>query len=191
MATKSPKAEIAVIDCVLVTVTPESPSNADTLAFDTASQIEVEPQLEETDAITVMVKGVLKAQKPPKKVLTGNTITLHDNVFLPELVKILQGGTIKYDQNDNTKIIGYTPPVAGSNDTGTPFTLIVYSAHYNAAGLIVDYEKISYPHCQGNPMAFGVEDGVFRAPEYSIFSAPDTGEAPYDIDYVSTLPTVT
>ena len=60
----------------------------------------------------------------------------------------------------------------------------------SVAGVIVNYEKISYPNCQGQPVAFGSEDGAFRAPEYIIDSAPDIGEAPYEISYVDELPTL-
>ena len=87
-----------------------------------------------------------------------------------------------------TKIVGYTPPVAGSADKGEVFKLNAYSAQYDASGQIVQYEKITYPNCQGVPVAFGSEDGVFRAPEYTINSAPKTGEAPYEINYVAALP---
>ena len=66
----------------------------------------------------------------------------------------------------------------------------VYSAQYDASGQIVQYEKITYPNCQGVPVAFGSEDGVFRVPEYTINSAPKNGEAPYDINYVAELPTL-
>ena len=133
------------------------------------------------------VKGVLKAQKLGTQTLTGNQITLTDNVFTPELVKILQGGTITETSGN---ITGYTPPVAGSNERGAIFTLKAYSAQYNAAGTIERYECISYPNCQGVPVAFNSEDGAFRAPEYTINSAPDIGEAPYTITYVQSLPTV-
>lgn len=181
---KKSKAEIATIDCCLVTIETEDGE----FGFDTASQIAVEPQLEEEEAVKLVVKGILRAQKPKQVTLTGNEITLTDNVFNPELVLILQGGTIKYDAENPTKIIGYTPPVAGSSDKGEIFKLNAYSAQYNAAGQIVQYEKITYPNCQGNPVAFGSEDGAFRAPEYTISSAPNTGEAPYDINYVAELP---
>lgn len=178
------KAEIATIDCCLVTV-----ETADgEFGFDTSNKVAVEPQIEEEDAVKLVVKGILRAQKPKTTTLTGNEITLTDNVFNPELVLVLQGGTIKYDTEDTKKIIGYTPPVAGSSDKGEVFKLNCYSAQYNAAGQIVQYEKISYPNCQGSPVAFGSEDGVFRAPEYVISSAPNTGEAPYDISYVPELP---
>lgn len=181
---KKSKAEIATIDVCLVTI-----ETADgEFGFDTANTIGVEPQIEEQEAVKLVVKGILRAQKPAQKTLTGNNITLTDNVFNPELVLVLQGGTIKYDAEDPKKIIGYTPPVAGSSDKGEVFKLNAYSAQYDASGQIVQYEKITYPNCEGSPVAFGSEDGAFRAPEYTITSAPKTGEAPYDISYVAELP---
>lgn len=184
MATKR-ATEIPTIDVNLVTIQKKG-DGEDEYILDTASQISVEPQIEEEEAVKLIVKGVLKAQKPATSTLTGNQITLTDNVFTPELVQMLQGGTITKAQ-DGT-VTGYTPPVAGSNEKGDIFTLNAYSAQYNAAGLIVRYEKISYPNCQGVPIAFGSEDGAFRAPEYTINSAPDIGEAPYTITYVDELP---
>lgn len=184
MAAKKSKAEIATIDVCLVTIETE----ANEFGFDTASSISVEPQIEEEDAVKLVVKGILRAQKPKTSTITGNEITLTDNVFNPDLVMILQGGTIEYNVSDDAKIIGYTPPVAGSADKGQVFKLNAYSAQYDASGQIVQYEKITYPNCQGTPVAFSSEDGAFRAPEYVIHSAPKTGEAPYKISYVPSLP---
>ena len=181
--------EIPTIDVVLVTVKTYD-VDADELILDTANKIGVTVATETTDKVTLIVKGRLIAQKPAKTTVTGNTIVLTDNVFNPELVTILQGGTIKYDIADTSKVIGYTPPVAGSDEEGKVFQLKAYSAIYNAAGLITGYECITYPNCKGVPVALQSEDGVFRASEYTINSAPDTGEAPYDLDIVSELPTV-
>ena len=178
--------EIPTIDVNLVTIQEEG-ENKDEYILDTASQIQVEPQIEETEGVKLVVKGVLKAQKLGTSTLTGNQITLTDNVFTPELVKILQGGTVT---ESGGAVTGYTPPVAGSNEKGKIFTLKAYSAQYNAAGQIVRYECIAYPNCQGVPVAFNSEDGAFRAPEYTINSAPDVGEAPYTITYVNSLPAV-
>ena len=183
---KKSKAEIATIDCCLVTIETTDGE----FGFDTSNKVAVEPQTEEEEAVKLVVKGILRAQKPAVKTLTGNKITLSDNVFNPELVLVLQGGSIEYDSVETSKIIGYTPPAAGSSDKGKVFKLNCYSAQYDAAGLIVRYEKITYPNCQGSPVAFGSEDGVFRAPEYTIDSAPKTGEAPYKITYVDSLPTL-
>ena len=188
MAVKKAKAAIATIDCCLITIETGSGGEVKEFGFDTANKIEVEPQLEEEDAVKLVVKGVLRAQKPKQVTVTGNEITLTDNVFDPELVLILQGGEIVYDTHETSKITGYTPPVAGSADKGEVFKLNAYSAQYDASGQIVRYEKITYPNCQGTPVAFGSEDGTFRAPEYTINSAPKTGEAPYEISYVDALP---
>lgn len=182
--TKS-KAEIPTIDVALVTIQ----TSAGEFGFDTSNQISVEPQMNEQDAVQLIIKGKLKAQKPAKSTLTGNKITLTDNVFNPELVKILQGGEIEFDGVTHA-FKSYTPPVQGSADAGETFTLNAYSAQYNAAGQIVNYEKISYPNCTGVPVAFGSTDDEFRAPEYTINSAPDEGEAPYTIEMVDALPTL-
>lgn len=181
---KKAKAEIATIDCSLVTI-----ETADgEFGFDTANSISVEPQVEEEDAVKLVVKGILRAQKPKTSTITGNEITLTDNVFNPQLVLVLQGGEILYDESDQKKIVGYLPPAAGSNEKGEVFKLNAYSAQYDASGQIVQYEKITYPNCQGVPVAFSSEDGAFRAPEYTINSAPKTGERPYEIHYVENLP---
>lgn len=192
MATKKGH-EIPTIDVNLVTI-QEVGSGKDEIILDTASQIEVNIQSETEDAVKLIVKGRLIAQKPSVTTVTGNTITLTDNVFNPEIVAILQGGTVKYwgetghttkvDTDKGFGVASYTPPVAGSTDKGKVFTLRAYSAIYNAAGLLTGYEKIQYPNCQGVPVAFSSEDGAFRAPEYTINSAPNTGEAPYEIEYI-------
>lgn len=162
-------------------------TNATEIAVDTANKVGVEPQTETTDAIKLVKLGRLIAQKPATTTITGHQITLTDNVFIPELVKILQGGTV--EGTDDT--LTYTPPVAGSTDKGQVFELDCYSAQYDASGQIVRYEKITYPNCQGTPVAMSSEDDVFRVPEYTINSAPKEGEAPYKISYVKTLPQFT
>ena len=177
------KAEIPTIDCALVTIEIDG----DEFGFDTSNRVQVETATEETAAVRLVVKGILRAQKKRKYTIVGNTITLTDNVFNPDLVLALQGGTCTYDSTTGA-LTGYTPPVVGSKEELTSFTLNCYSAQYDASGDIVNYEKISYPNCTGQPIAFSSEDDVFRAPEYVIDSAPKKGEAPYVITYVDTLP---
>lgn len=190
--------EIATIDVVLVTV--QNTANSTEIGLTTSNKVEVTPQTETEDAVKNIIKGVLIAQKPATTTVTGNELKLTDNVFNPELVQMLQGGMIKYWADSDKKttadtdagfgVASYTPPVAGSTSKGQVVDMNLYSAIYNAAGLITGYEKIKYPNCQGQPVAFGSEDGTFRAPEYTVTSAPDTGEAPYEITYVTELPTI-
>lgn len=193
--------EIPTIDVVLVTVKPADGSGQE-IGLNTATKIGVTPQIETNDAIKLIVKGRLIAQKPVQNILTGNAITLTDNVFIPEVVQLLQGGTIQYWQEEGKTTEGnedkgfgissYTPPVASSGLKGQVLTLSAYSAIYNAAGIITGYEKIEYPNCQGVPISLSSEDDVFRVSEYTINSAPAEDEAPYKITYLGpdSLPTV-
>lgn len=180
--------EKATIDVARVTV--NVPQVGDTpaveLVMNTASKVAVTANIETQDAIKLIVKGILKAQKPAQNVITGNTIVLSDNLFIPELVQILQGGSVTTDEQGY--VTGYTPPVIGQEYKATPFTLNLYSAVYNASAQITGYEKVSYPNCQGVPVSMSSEDNVFRAPEYTINSYPDVGQAPYTIEYVKELP---
>ena len=192
MATVKKGNEIPTIDVALVTI--EKKGGDVVYAFDTANKLGVNVQTETQDATKLVVKGRLIAQKSESVTITGHTLVLTDNVFIPQVVKLLQGGTIKWwtsadkttSQTTETEfgIAQYTPPVAGSKDKGEICIIKAYSAIYNAAGIITGYERITYPNCTGTPVALNSEDNVFRAPEYTIYSAPDTGEAPYTIDYI-------
>lgn len=186
--------EIATIDVALVSVQSYE-DGADEIILDTANHIQVEVQTETEDAIKLVVKGRLIAQKGEQVTITGNRITLTDNVFNDELVTLLQGGTILYDQTTGD-FIGYRPPVIGDTSStakGKIFKLKAYSAIYNAAGVLTGYERITYPNCQGQPIAFESEDGTFRSSDYVINSAPAEGESPYELDIigVNDLPVVT
>ena len=182
MATKKAAKGIPTIDVSLVVVR----TTAVEIAVDTANKIAVEAQTEESDAIKLVKLGKLIAQKPATTTITGHKITLTDNVFIPDVVKIFQGGTVG-DNSDGYPT--YEPPAAGSTDKGEVFDLDCYSAVYDSSGQIVKYELITYPNCQGTPVVLNSEDDVFRLPEYTINSAPKKGQAPYKISYVDELPT--
>lgn len=183
--TKKKAVGIPTIDVSLVVVRTGTEDNGLEIAVDTANKIRVEPQTETTNAVKLVKLGRLLAQKPSETTITGHQITLTDNVFILELVQIFQGGTIEGEGDT----LVYKPPVAGSAEKGQVFELDAYSAEYDASGQIVKYEKITYPNCQGTPITINTEDGVFRLPEYVINSAPKTGEAPYTISYVKSIPT--
>lgn len=252
--------EVATIDVALVVV---KDSDGNRFGLDTSNKVQVTPVTETKDAVKLIIKDRLISQKPQRVKITGNTITLTDNVFNAQLVQLLQGGTITFskkyssasasitvgkhhivigsdylvfnvatavtgtveyndvtgvleivtaggrqrksytvessapssstaitvtDSADQSQVKSYIPPTVGEHFDSEPFTLECYSARYSASALIIGYEKISYPNCKGVPVAFSSEDDVFRAPEYTINSNPDTDEAPYDIEYVPYLP---
>lgn len=184
--TKKKLEAIPTIDVSLIVIRTGTSGNYVEYAVDTSNKLGVEPQTETTDAIKLVKLNRIIAQKPQRTVITGHQLTLTDNVFSPTLAKILQGGEISgsLETDDFT----YTPPVSGSDDKGEVFELDAYSAQYDASGQIVRYEKTTYPNCQGTPFTESMEDDVFRVSEYTINSAPKTGEAPYKRTYVNELP---
>lgn len=182
--TKKKVQGIPTIDVSLVVIRTGDDSTGVEYAVDTANRIGVEPQVSTTEAIQLIKLGKVIAQKPQTSTITGHQITLRDNVFSPEIMKILQGGQVSGDGVS----LKYTPPVSGSGEKGEVFELDAYSAEYDASGQIVKYEKVTYPNCQGTPVTINTEDDVFRLPEYVINSAPKTGQEPYTVSYVSELP---
>ena len=179
--------QVATIDVVLVVLETQ---DGDLYGIDTANQVEVEKR-EETVAGTVLnPKGILRAQKLEEVTPTGYDITISDNLFSGEITAILQGGMVMYDLVDGVTFKGYRPPQAGSRDKGEVFTLHVYTAQYDTAGLVVQYERTKYPSCRGRSVALNSEDGAFRAPEYAIVSAPSIGEYLFELDCVPELPII-
>ena len=124
--------ELSTIDVNMIVLTTEEDSPK-SLASTTQTKIEVEPQIETTEAVKNIVKGRLLAQKPEVQTITGNTITMTDNTTILELIEILQGGTITRDE-ESQEITGYTPPVVGSEYKPVKFTTDVYSAVMDEGG---------------------------------------------------------
>ena len=185
--TKKKATEIATIDVALVVFRTGNTTDGTELAIDTANKVSVEPQIDTVDAIRNVKLGRVIAQKPAVVTIAGHQIIMTDNVFTPEVVVMLQGGTLTGTGESMT----YTPPISGSSDKGEVFEADFYSAQYDSSGMIVKYEKITYPNCQGSPVTIATEDGVFRMQEYTINSAPRAGEPPYKISYVNALPVYT
>lgn len=178
--------EMATIDCCMIVATTKE-ALPRSVAITSITKLGVEPQIETTDAVKHIIKGVLKAQKPETSTITGHKITLTDNMTILEMIEILQGGTVTKDETG--KITGYTPQKSGEEYKPVPFVLEAYSAQM-AGSDIMGYEKTTYPGCKGSPVGLNSEDDAFRATEYAVNSAPGNGEAPYKIEFVDVLPEV-
>lgn len=87
--------EVATIDVAMVTV---KDSDNHIYGLQTSNKVDVTAVTDTKDAIKLIVKGNLIAQKPQKVTVTGNTIVLTDNVFNAQLVQLLQGGTITFSK---------------------------------------------------------------------------------------------
>lgn len=180
--------KMALIDVEMVEIVAHNVEQ-DTYRWKTASNLDAELNITEGEATELIVNGQLIAQKRAKDVVTGSTLTVTDNVFAPEIVKFIQSGEFEVDEHGN--FVSYTAPVAGEEVKLDKFDFNIYTAQRDVAGDIVSYIKVGFPNCSGKPVNIKLENGAFFAPEYTIISAPSTGDAPYTITAVEELPTLT
>lgn len=178
--------ERATIDCSMLVFRPYDTS-IDPIGITSSVKLGVEAQLETSEAIKLIIKSVLKAQKPERKTITGHKLTITNNLTTMELLPILQGGELLKDEDEN--IIGYQPIKVGEDYEPTKFILDAYSAVMDGS-TVTGYEKVSYPGCTGEMAGLGSEDDVFRSTEWTINSNPGGGEAPYTLEYVDALPVI-
>lgn len=180
--------ETATIDACLVVLTKEDESKS-AIGITSNTEVATEIQTEETDDNKLIIKNKLKAQKIGKKTVTGVKVTLTDNLTILELAQAVQGGTITRDESG--KITKYTPPLIDSDVKQEKYTLDIYSACMDTSGDVLQYEKVTYKHCTGDPVGYNAKDDEWRTTEYVLKSLPKGDEAPYEVTYVDELPTVT
>ena len=157
--------------------------------FKTSDEVETEEVISEGEEQTLKIKGVVYANKPAEDVTLGYDITLKDNMFCPEVLEVIQGGTITFDTVDTTKFKSYSAPPVGVSKSKKRFDLIVYSEIVTNDGPTGDYAKITFPNGKGNSVPLSIKDGEYFASEYTIKSRPAKGESPYTIEIVDALPT--
>jgi hypothetical protein len=158
-----------------------------TFTWDTASECEQAPDISEGEETILRVKDTIYATDRTEDIVFGTTLTFKDNLFHPEVIEVIDGGTLTYDDVDTDKVVSYDPPVIGAPVSKKKFTLNIYTEEKDADGEILGYVKFSYPHCKGKPFKASVKDGEFFAPEYSCVSRPKKGEKPYSISFLTEL----
>ena len=137
----------ATIDAAMIVIKTKE-STPKIYGFTSGQKVGVSANIETSDAIKLMIKGTLKAQKPEKKTMTGNTITITDLVTVYEMLPLLNGGELVKTENE---ITGYKPPIVGEEVTLTKFDTSIYTAIMDGS-TITGYECVTYPSCTGSPI---------------------------------------
>lgn len=163
------------------------------LRFDTGSEAVYSATVSEGTETILRSKNRIVATDRTEDIQYGSDITLKDLVMQPEVLSIVDGGTLATTSTGEgstlvTTITGYTPPVVGVPVNRTKFTTKIYAEEKDIDGEVTGYSVFSFPGCKGKPVSFTFKDGEFMAPEYTMFSRPKKGNAPYAIDFVTELP---
>lgn len=158
-----------------------------TYEFDTAEEANYSPDISEGSENIKRIKNRIVAVNSTDDIQYGSTVNLKDACFQPEVLAVIDGGTVT---KESEKITGYTAPVAGSPVVRKSFTLNIYTSEKGTDGEILNYYKFSFPNCKGKPAKFSFKDGEYMTPEYTIVSRPPKGVAPYSLSILETLPGV-
>lgn len=161
----------------------------ETYTFDTADEVTIEEVLDEGEEQTLKIKGRLYANRAAEDTVLGSDITCKDNLMSPELLLVLQGGTIEKDTDGSFK--SYSAPATGAADNRTKFDCNIYTAEVSTDGDTGRYLKVTYPDCYGSSVPLTFQDGVYFTNSYTIKSRPAKGSSPYTVTFVDELPTVT
>ena len=148
--------------------------------FDTAEKADIKPDLSKGKEDILRVKNRIIAMNRTEDICIGYNVKLTDNTFPPELMCLVDGGTMTSS--------GYEGPQIGVAVNKTPFTLNLYSEEKDYDSSTIQYVQFSFRHNKGTPVEFKLEDGKFYVPEFESTSRPKKGEKPIYISYVSSLP---
>ena len=149
--------------------------------FDTAETAECKPDLSQGKEDILRVKNRIIAMNRTEDICIGYDIKLKNNTFTPEVMCLVDGGTMSST--------GYEGPEVGVVTERQPFTLNLYSEEKDYDSSTKSYVKFTFKHNKGKPVDFKFEDGKFYVPEFESHSRPKKHEKPIYISYVTSLPT--
>lgn len=161
-------------------------SESNSYIFKTSDEVEIEEVLDEGEEQTLKIKGVVYANRAAEDTVLGNDITCTDNVMCPELLELMQGGTLEKETNGEFK--SYAAPQIGTSATKKKFTTNIYTAEVSTDGDTGKFMKISYPDCVGSSVPMTFKDGEYYSNEYKIKSRPAKNTSPYTVSLVNSLP---
>lgn len=174
--------QFALCDVVLTQI---KVNGGATHSFSTADEISCEPVIEEGEAKNLTIKNKLIASKQIPDMVLGHDITCKDNVFTPDLLADIQGGTVT---KATEKFSKYVAPNVGGMPVTSAFEFIAYVEIVGDDGATGEYLKYTFPNCKGSFISPNFKDGEYYANEYTIKSRPALNTSLYTVDLVSELP---
>lgn len=150
----------------------------------------------DVDLDPVVSKGEEKVMRDDEKILAvartqdliyGYNLKMKNSTFDVEVASLIEGGEIRYDDVEPTKIIGYDTPMLADGVTMKPFKAEIYVANYEGDS-IKNYVKITLNKCTGSAPKISFKKDFF-APEFEIDARENTlATLPIkSVDYVTTI----
>lgn len=165
----------------------EEKEGGNTYVFTTSSEAGITPYMSEGEEKIHRVKNQILGSLRTEDIVLGYDIRLVNNTFCPELLAIVDGGTVTYDE-DGTTFKSYEAPAAGEVVDREKVTVNIYSEEVDCDGDTVSYFKFTFLHAKGKPVEYSIQDGEFYIPEMTLKSRAKKGEKPVKVEVLSELP---
>lgn len=176
--------ERVLANIVRAEITEEATDGA-TYVFTTASEASIKPFVSEGTEKIHRAKNTILGTLRYEDILLGYDIKLVNNTFCPELLALIDGGTVETDDDGN--FVRYSSPVVGEVTTRKSLTVSLYTEEVDCDGETNEYFRFTFKHAKGKPVEYSIKDGEFFVPELTLRSRAKTGESSVDVETVSAL----
>lgn len=153
--------------------------------FNTSSEASIKPFMSEGAEKIHRVKNTILGSLRYEDILLGYEIKLVNNTFSPELLALIDGGTVYMDLDDNFS--RYKAPVVGTVTERKNLTISLYTEELDCDGETLEYMKFTFKHAKGTPVEYSLKDGEFFVPEMTLRSRAKTGESSVEVSVLSEL----
>lgn len=157
-----------------------------TVTFDTFSEANIEPKISEGEEKILRMRDKILGVARTEDILYGLNIQLTDNAFSPELIEVVDGGTLQYDAVETTKVIGYVPPKSTDVANRKEFSLTLYCEEKEGE-TVKQYVKYTFPKCKGRPIGISLKEEEFAVQQFNVIAYETETEPCYKWDYVTSL----
>ena len=154
-------------------------------SWETASKVNAKPKISQGSEDILRVKNRIIAKNKFEDLVTGYEIDFEDNVFLPEVFALVDGGTLTSNAG---KAVKYEGPASGSPVNRLSFDIKLYTEEKDSDSSTKSYACFTVKNCKGKPAEFSIEDGKVLVPKLTMESSPKVGEKPVSIDFMDKLP---
>ncbi|MBY6900189.1 hypothetical protein [Clostridium botulinum] len=152
------------------------------------SEVETDPEISQGQEKQLRDDQKILATASTPDLLYGYKLKMKNTTFELTVAALIEGGIIRYDKDDPTKIVGYDTPMLSEGSKIKPFKADIFVANYEGED-IKNYAKVTFNKCTGKAFKMGFKKDFF-SPEFEVKCRENTkAKLPIkSIEFVDSLP---
>lgn len=161
------------------------------VVIDTAEEAKLKALVSKGDEKILRTEDRIVATATQPDLTYGYEIELKDNTFSIEILSLVEGGTILYDETDTKKIVGYESPLLDDGSLCKPFKADIYVEERKGSSRL-GYVQFTLNYCLGKAPEFEFKKGEFYSPTFTIDARENTiaNKPIKSIAFIKELPTI-